>query len=184
MNKIKIGQILYILSAVFLIASSALFLLEKGQIINLYSRPIKVSPQNGSRPVNDIDYSPATPMDNIDSDQNKSEGIKTNDKVTPPSVTEPIDIVFTAATQDDPGGPLVIRILLTNVSKGQCDLSLEKNGITKSYTTEIVYAGNYYNCDALDVPITDLSVGLWHLTVRVTSDQRSGTASQDVEIRE
>ena len=48
----------------------------------------------------------------------------------------------------------------------------------------MVNAGTYYNCEALDIPIGELTPGSWNLAVTVTSVDRSGTAQQTIEVKQ
>ncbi len=180
-KKSTLSKAIYI-SAIIALAASFLFVvLEKSQVTNFYTKPV-ISTQNDTRPVNDVQYTPADPTDNDQINQEKQDGTIAIDPDTP-EPTSPINVVLTAANQDTAGGPVVIRVLLTDVSSGSCDIKLQQDSTIKEFTKNVVNAGTYYNCEALDVPVGDLSAGTWALTVTVASGDRSGSASQDVEVR-
>ena len=156
------------------------FVLEKTRITNFYSKPIAA--QNTSiRPVNTVEYTPADPTDNEEINQKKANG--TLDSTNQNSAGTPINITITAATQDVAGGPVVIKLLLSNVTSGTCDVTLKQNEIAKSYSASVISAGNYYTCDGFEIPLEDLSFGSWHMTAAVTSADRSGSANQNIEVK-
>ena len=181
MNKqIKFGDLLYAVAALSLAGVFVFFILEKTQITNLYSKRLP-NPIADVRHVNDISYTPADPQDNAETNQNKSEDKFGNSPVAP-EPGAPVQVVLTAATQDEPGGPVVVRVLLTDVTTGTCTISLTKGVTKKEYVKNIVNAGTYYNCEALDIPISDLSAGDWNLEVKVTSGDRTGVVNQVVKV--
>lgn len=181
-NRVTIGKVIYISAAVALIASFLVLVLEKSQIINLYSKPSNIN-LDRDLTINDVDYSPADPSDNESiNDKKESGGFESNNnQQTVPG--DPINVVLTAAAQDVPGGPVVVRVLLNNVSDGICNIKLSKSDLIKEYTLNVTNAGTYYNCDALDIPADELSAGEWDLLVEVNSGSRSGSANQKVEVK-
>jgi hypothetical protein len=61
-------------------------------------------------------------------------------------------------------------------------LNLEKGGISKSYTANIGWQGNYYSCNGFSVPFNDLSTGKWNATLVVNSDSKTGKAEQQITV--
>jgi hypothetical protein len=90
--------------------------------------------------------------------------------------------VLTAAGQDQVGGPVVVKALLTDVTNGTCNLKLTKDNDTKTYSSNVINTGTYYSCDGFNIPVTDLSSGTWVVSLNVTSGSRSGTAEQSTEV--
>jgi hypothetical protein len=179
----KIGKIIYFGAVAALLFAFGLFVLEKTQVINFYNKPVENTQATPARPVNDVQYTPADPTDNDTTNQQKQDN--TLDQVPPPPASgSPINVVLTAAGQDNIDGPVVIRVLLTDVTTGTCTISLTNGTTSKEYVKNVVNAGTYYNCEALDIPINDLSPGNWNLVVTVTSADRSGTAQQTVEVKQ
>ena len=177
----KTFHLFYYISVAVLIVGFGLLFLEKAQITNFYTKPNK---QNVStvRPVNDVQYTPADPTDNDETNQKKQDGtLDQNPAPAPPG--SPINVVLAAAGQDNVGGPVVVRVLLTDVTTGTCTISLTNGATSKEYVKNVVNAGTYYNCEALDIPIGELTPGSWNLAVTVTSAERSGTAQQTVEVK-
>lgn len=181
-NNISNGQLFYIACILVLVAGFILLIAEKLQITNYYTKPI-AAVDVAPRPVNDVRYTPADPTDNDVINQKKQDGT-IDQNPAPASTGAPINVVLTAAGQDNVGGPVVVRVLLTDVTTGTCAISLTNGATKKEYVKNVVNAGTYYNCEALDIPITDLSAGNWNLAVTVTSADRSGTAQQTVEVKQ
>jgi hypothetical protein len=159
-----------------------IFVLEKAQVTNFYSKPVVASEVATVRPVNSVEYTPADPTDNDEINQKKADGTLGASNSTPAGA--PINVVLTAAGQDSAGGPVVVKVLLTDVTSGTCDMTLTQNEVTKSYSASVINAGNYYTCDGFEIPFEDLTVGTWNLTVTVTSTERTGSATQIVEVKQ
>lgn len=182
-NKVSIGKIIYVSAALALAVFFVLFVLEKTQVTNFYSKPVSNEVIYEENPVNKIDYSPADPTENDEINNKKESGELTNDNVDQTQPGEPIDVVLTAAGQDNVGGPVVVRVLLTDVNNGTCSIKISKDDVVKQFNRQVVNAGTYYNCEALDIPVSELSQGQWNLDVSVVSGDRSGTATASVEVK-
>ena len=155
-------------------------LLEKSQITNFYSKPITTSTAT-IRPVNSVEYTPADPTDNDEINQKKADG--TLDSANSTAAGGPINVTITAATQDVAGGPVIIKLLLNDVTSGTCDITLKQNETTKFYSASVISAGNYYTCDGFEIPLEDLATGSWNMTATVTSTDRTGSANQNIEVK-
>jgi hypothetical protein len=181
MKNSKIIKVIYMSAIAVLATSFLLVILEKSQVINIYSKPLPET-SNEVRGVNEVDYSPADPTENDEINAKKESGQLGTDNQAQPEPGTPINVVLTAATQDTAGGPVVVRVLLTDVSSGTCNIAISKDGVTNNYTRNVVNAGTYYNCEALDIPASELSAGTWQLNVSVTNGDRTGAANQSVEV--
>jgi len=161
-----------------LVASFVLFILEKSSVTNFYEKPAPTT-QNPSttRPVNDVNYSPATTTEQDEANRTKQALIDqaNNTNQNQGNVT----ISLSAAGQDTAGGPLIVKALINGISSGTCNLKLIKDSVVKTYTASVADFGSYYGCDGFSIPYSDLSNGKWQLTL--TSG--SGTISQSVEIK-
>lgn len=175
----KVGYLLYGTAIFILIAGFAIFVLEKQQVTDFYSKSLVVT--DGSRPVNDVRYTPSDPTDNDSINEQKESGA-INEQPTTPEQGAPVSIVLTAAGQDDPGGPVVVKVLLTDLTTGECTINMSKDEITKEYTSSVTNAGTYYNCNNTDIPLSDLSAGTWLLTATVSSNGRIGSVNKIVEV--
>lgn len=172
----------YFGAIIALIIVFGIFVLEKAQVTNFYTKPVAASDVTTVRPVNSVEYTPADPTDNDEINQKKANG--TLDTISATPLGAPINVTLTAAGQDTIGGPVVIKILLTDVTSGRCDVTLTQNNITKSYSASVISAGNYYTCDGFEIPFDDLNVGTWGLIATVSSTDRTGSASQTVEVKQ
>lgn len=161
-----------------LIASLSLFILEKSHVTNFYEKPVTTGQTTSTtRPVNDVDYSPATTSEQDEADRTKQALI---DQANNPSQNQSnVTISLSAAGQDTVGGPLVVKALINGISSGTCNLKLTKDSIVKTYTASVADFGSYYGCAGFSVPYNDLSNGTWQLTLTAGS----GTISQSVEIK-
>jgi hypothetical protein len=173
-------KLLYILAIILLVVGFVIFLLEKSQVTDFYSKPVTTQPTD-TRPVNDVQYTPADPTDNDLINDQKADGTL-DSPIIPPANGSPINVVLTASGQDEVGGPVIIKVLLTDVTNGACQVAMAKDGQTKNYTASVINAGTYYTCDGFEIPLTDLSVGDWVTTVTVTSTDRTGTAQQIIKV--
>lgn len=181
MNKqSKSLQFFYVGAVMVLVVVFSGFFLEKTRITNFYSKPI-IAQDTSIRPVNTVEYTPADSTDNDEINQKKADGTLGTTYQT--SAGAPINVTITAATQDVAGGPVVIKLLLNDVTSGTCDIALKKNEIIKSYSVSVINAGNYYTCDGFEIPLEDLSTGPWNMTATVTSADRSGSANQTIEVK-
>lgn len=177
----KLGKFIYLGATAALLFTFGLFVMEKTQVINLYNKPADNNKAAPARPVNDVQYTPADPTDNDEINQKKGDG--TIDSQNQVASGSPINVVLTAAGQDVVGGPVVIKVLLTDTTSGTCDIALTQNDIKKSYSSSVINAGNYYTCDGFEIPLDELGVGKWDLNATVTSTDRSGSASQTLEVK-
>lgn len=178
----NIMRFLYFGAIVALLVVFSLFILEKAQVTNFYSKPLKTLGSPTIRPVNTVEYAPADSTDNDEINQKKADGTLGASNPTPTGA--PINVALTAAGQDAAGGPFVVKALLTDVASGTCDVTLSINNIVKSYSASVISAGNYYTCDGFEIPFDDLTVGTWNLTVTVSSTDRTGSANQTVEVKQ
>lgn len=175
------GKILYFSAIAVLFIVFGLFVLEKSHVINFYTKDTPAETEE-VQPINTIDYSPASPTDNEDIDKQKEDGSLGNDSMQQPNNSAPINVVLTAAGQDQVGGPVVVKALLTDVTNGTCALTLTKDGIAKNYSAAVINTGTYYSCEGFNVPVGDLSSGTWMVNLSVTSGSRTGMAEQSTEV--
>jgi hypothetical protein len=182
-SKIKINkrQLITIIIVVVLFVCFLIFVLEKTQVTSFYSKPVKIaSTSTDTRPINDVQYTPAT-----STEQDEGQQIKQNliDQANnPQKPTAKIGISLSAANQDIPGGPLIIRSLV-NAKSGTCKLTVASGSTVKTYSSEVVSLGTYYSCQGFDIPISDISDGKWQIKLYVSNTSASGEVTQEVEIK-
>jgi hypothetical protein len=175
------GKYLYFSAIAILVVVFGLFVLEKSQVTNLYTRDNSAEIEE-VQPVNTIDYSPATSTDNNDINQQKEDGTLGSDNNENQNNAAPISVVLTAAGQDFIGGPIVVKALLNDVKNGTCDLRLSKDGVERNYTASVINSGTYYSCDGFEVPITELTAGTWNIVLTVSSGDRMSSAEQTTKV--
>ena len=134
---------------------------------------------------NSVDYSPATTEQQQSGTQVKSSGSSD----TPPTPTtipgsdkKNVQIMITSAHQN--GTILQIKSQIGAVEEtGICTLLLTSTGQTDITKTANVQAlANTSTCQGFDVPTSELSNGLWHISISYSSSTLTGTATQDVTI--
>lgn len=105
------------------------------------------------------------------------ENSKRQDTVSPNNQdTGTISITVSNSSQDETGGPLIIRSVVQTNNTATCTYILSKNGITKRYESNIVFTGTYYGCN-YDVPYSDLSTGVWDLTINIKQGDKYGNVT-------
>lgn len=169
---------LYLFILTLIAIASVVFILEKTNIINLYSERSNGSiGQADTKTVNSIDYSPATSTDNDDINNKKANG--TVDQEPEPITNDTsIQITFIANAQDTSGGQLEVRTLLSGVTDGDCYLTLTKGSAKIEKTSDVVQQNTYFICEAYIVPYSELSNGDWTIKLKVTSgDGRTNVAT-------
>lgn len=175
MNTSKKNIVMYV-SACLLVMLLILLVLEKKNIINLYNKPVKVA--DSVKPINTVNYSPPTPQEIEEGNQIKQNLI---DSANSNSSTKDVTVNLSAYSQDNKGGPLIIRTI-TSAKNGTCTLVLSKSETTKSYSSQVINMGRYFGCDGFDIPASDLSNGKWQINLTVDSGDGKGSTRQEVEI--
>ena len=171
---LTIVSVLALLLSIFLF----LYILYKQ---NYFSFGRKASPAISvpARPVNTVKYTNATKNEQLTNAQ------KTQDMNTTPSATvisKNISIVLNAAGQDVPGGPINIAAKISGVTSGQCSIILTNTNSSKNYSSSINWGGSFYNC-LYSIPYSDVSSGLWSLTLSINQENSSGSVKKDIIVR-
>jgi len=118
---------------------------------------------------------------NSSSDQSPKTSPK-NEAENSPTPTSQVGVTITAANQN--GQTLQIRTLVETVSSsGTCNLQLSKGSQTITKTAGLQALASTSTCKGFDVPVNELSPGLWALKVTYTNNSVSGNASQQVTIQ-
>ncbi|MGH7196894.1 MAG: hypothetical protein ACREGJ_03990 [Candidatus Saccharimonadales bacterium] len=145
--------------------------------------PKNSSTQVSPRPVNDVNYSPATEEDKAAVDQRKEDLAKGQEQK--PATNPAISLTVTRASQSDAGQPLNIRTVISGASSGTCEVNLTKSGqptITKSFS--VLFEATSAMCADANIPTSDFSTGgEWQLKIQVKKDARqSNIVEQSVKI--
>lgn len=149
--------------------------------------------QNSSNGLNVIDYGSST------NDQQKNgEAIKGaakgsgstggSDQTPTPTVIQGstkknVQLLISAANQN--GAILQVRTLISAVENtGVCTLSLSKEGqttVTKTAGSQALSSNS--TCLGFDIPISELSIGVWQLTIEYSSSNLVGSVTKNISIQ-
>lgn len=159
-----------------LVIAFAVFVLEKTHVINLYRKSITKTVV--LKPVDKIDYSPATPADNANNDQVKQDSLKATPNPSNLGVT------ITRATQLPDSKALAVRALIEGTTSGTCTLELSQNGsIGLSKQAAISQQNNIFTCNGFDIPQSDLpGVGEWTAKITVNNGTNMVNATQNIMV--
>lgn len=97
------------------------------------------------------------------------------------SAQSPLSVTISAANQNSP--MLQVRAFANTITNtGTCELTLTKAGsiVTRSAGTQA--SASISTCKGFDIPLSELSPGVWELVVTVKSGSQAGTAHKTVEI--
>lgn len=137
---------------------------------------------------NNVDLSPPTQeqqqagQDAKQSAVDKDQGKPSQNSDSPQVEEGTLNIAFTSVWQNE--AALQVRVQIDPlVSNGSCTLTLTKDGSTITKTAAVYAMASISTCQGFDVPISELSSGVWNLTVSVTSDSASGSASTSTQIQ-
>lgn len=133
------------------------------------------------RPVNTVDYSPATEEEKNDSETAKQKIIDEQDN--PPAPSSSIVVTIVRANQTGAGQPLTIRTSVEGATSGTCAATLTKGEQTAAGTGTIAFNATSYSCN-IDVPASSFnSGGEWQLSVTANNGTAtSQAATQQVTI--
>lgn len=178
-GKRKIFLILSLLLVVIIIALSTYVFAFNGSIFGWQFKDNEGSERkNGNSP---IDYNPPT-QEQIDAGNDaKNQTIKENEGETS-DPSDGLEVTITAANQNTPN--FQIRTLVSQLlTSGSCQLTMTKDTQTIFRTVNIQAASSSSTCQGFDIPLTDLSAGIWNVKISVTSGTQSGVAERTVEIK-
>jgi hypothetical protein len=101
----------------------------------------------------------------------------------PGSTQKSVTITITSANQN--GSTLQIRALIGAVENtGTCTLTLSQTGqqtITKTAGTQAL--ASVSTCQGFDIPTSELSTGVWHVTITYNSPALTGATTKDITIQ-
>ena len=104
------------------------------------------------------------------------------DSLDPPEAGATIGVSITAANQNS--SVVNIRALINElINSGTCTLKLTKGSANVLKSVSVQALSSAATCQGFDVPTSELPAGNWHLTLTVTSGDRTGTAEHDISIQ-
>jgi hypothetical protein len=170
-------KILLISCSTILVLAFGVFVLEKTHVINLYHKSITQT--SSVKPVNTIDYSPATTTDNANNDQ-----IKQNSLNSAPQ-TKPLSVTITRAMQDINTKSLIVRALVDGATTGNCTLELRQNSGPAELSEQVALTqqNNVFTCNGFDIPQSELpGFGEWTIKITVNGGANTANAVQNIMI--
>lgn len=168
-------------AAVFtLVTSFAIFVLEKSQVTNFYSKPVNsASTQSADGPTGIIDYPISNNNANTDKNTPPSKDSGTDKPVTSDTLTGTIN--FKTTTSDT----LALRTTIYQmIDGGNCVLTLTRatDGKVVTKNAKIVANPSSATCGGFDIPLTELGLGKWNISIVLSSGNKSGTITSEVTI--
>lgn len=131
-----------------------------------------------------IDYSPPTDEQKQAGDEVKKQTVDdtTGDKGTPPdSSSLPLQTYLTTASISE--GTLYIRNEIDGLfQEGACTLKLTKDSVTVTKTSGIQALPKSSTCRGFNIATSELSNGVWDISLTININGRSGTASGKVTV--
>lgn len=173
-------KICAIAAATVLLLLIAFATLEKTHVTNFISSSSQTEKTPSERAVNNVDYGPPTTEEKDLGDQIKEDAKKQAENSTT-NTSGAINISLSAATQDEVGGPIVVRAIVTAQS-GSCSITLSGAGYNKELSAPIENLETYYGCGT-DISIADLPAGDYTIKLTATSGSATGSVSQSLEVR-
>lgn len=121
----------------------------------------------------------------VDSDTS-SNSSKENSSETPSPVTpaQPVVIPMRITASAQNGNVYQIRTLIERVvNGGTCTITLTKGNqkVTKSATTQALAQSS--TCQGFDIPVSELELGTWQVSIALTGSEYSGNTSGTIEIK-
>jgi len=176
-----------------LIVGLILIALGVGAIVFKDNLHKSVAPNKG---VNSVDYSNTTSDQKKSGDQiklnsqdtsNKSNSTKSDQPIAPTPIPgsnkSDVQISITAANQTN--STFQVRALIgAVVSNGTCTLTFQRlNSTTITKTSDVQPLANTSTCKGFDIPLSELTTGVWHMTISYIDASLTGTAEEDITIK-
>lgn len=172
-----------------IIVLALVLLVITGGVYVWFTKPFQAQQQpeapSTTRPVNSVDYSPATEEEKQAANEAKERIAKEQEQQQnpqPPAAT-PITVTIVRASQPSAGQPLAIRTSIDGAKSGTCNATLTRNGHTVTGNGTITFSATSYSCN-IDIPAQSFNeAGQWQLSVVAKSDATtSQAATQEVTI--
>lgn len=127
--------------------------------------------------------SAATPSSGNEQKQTYIDQSKSSDSPSSPSTSskQSTSILLTHKGQD--GNTLQLRVLISAVTTGKCELTMTKSGqtaITKE--VDIQPMADSSTCKGFDMDTTNMATGTWTFTIRVNSPDYTGSIKDKVDV--
>ena len=169
-KKNTMGKSIYILIIIGLVLAFIVLILEKQQIINLYTKPLTggdaLTPNS-----NDILESQPTAEEeiinnNVQSDQ-KSKFINSTDIDGNPIQPQTVSAASLDITISQENDNVIIKTKILNISDGVCELKITNKNIAITKMANVIYLPDSSTCAGFSVPKNELGVGTWQIALEV-----------------
>lgn len=94
-----------------------------------------------------------------------------------------VGLILSSANKNDPN--LQVRVIIQAVTAtGECVLALknQSSGTVKTYSSGVQPLSSTSTCKGFDIPLTDLSLGVWTLTLHFENESIRGDVHKDITI--
>ena len=165
------------LSSLVLLGGLVVFVLEKTHIIDFYHK--NITQASTAKPVNTIDYSPATASDNANNSQIKQNSLNN----TP--VVRTLSITITRAVQDPTTKILSVRAIVDGGLSGTCTLEMSQNGGSSVLRKQasVVQQNNIFVCSGFDIARSEIpGAGNWTIKIIFNSGPNDASATQTITL--
>jgi hypothetical protein len=171
-KKQKKSLVIGILLIIFVLATASLFVYWNGR--NAPADNSIDTAKTSTR--SDIDYSPPT-EEQVNGGESAKKDLADQDSTTP---SGELQVELSAFKKADGKIHVTANIQGLVTSDGNCELSVKKGSDIKKQQSGIAAVTDYSTCKGFDV--TDLSSGLWQIQINITSGNKSGSSSTDIEV--
>lgn len=166
-----------------IIIFTLLFLLLAGAAIGAYllSRtPAQDSKAEGTRPMNDVRYQPATEEEKQATEETKEAINEEQQQSEQPQPADSITVTIVRASQSGSGQPLNIRASVSGITSGTCEVTLSKDSqptIAKSFP--VVFEATSASCSGANIDAAEFSTsGEWNIKVVAKNDSLFSKAAE------
>lgn len=178
-HKTNFRRIILVLVGALVVVTLLVAVLEKTNVTNLFESPISNTSSSANKTgTSVVNYDPPSDEEISIGNEIKKEAEQNS---STSNTNGAISISFSAVAQDEKGGPLVIRTIV-GASEGTCNAKVSSANFSQDFSSAIKDLGTYFGCN-FDIPVTDIPVGTYTLTLVANSSEATGSAHQQIEVR-
>jgi cytoskeletal protein RodZ len=155
-------KLLLLISAVLLFIVLLVAVLEKTNVINLFSTPASDTSESGPTPEEIAQEEQA----NADAKQEYLDDTY-KDKDDEPAPLPPSDPSLTVTAKQE-GSSVTVLTKIQSVAEGNCTLTITNGAKTITQKAAVIYQPEFSSCAGFGVPISELGSGTWAIKLTVT----------------
>lgn len=100
---------------------------------------------------------------------------------TPTSDSGMLSVEFSAVNQNQ--GTLQVRLMIQEVlADGTCTLTLTQDSHAVTKEAALYPTANISTCQGFDIPVSELSAGMWNIAIDIASGSKKGQATTTIQI--